>query len=136
MVFQQHEVSPPQRITVVTATFLLTAAVISGLALSGYNPLIAVIGGVWWGLAPVTLLFGVMNIVVPGRVIRWRESAMAGNTGYRKMFGDWFSRWTATSGPRPWERSVARQRVRALGICQVVVWLMVGALILLLPGGR
>jgi hypothetical protein len=106
------------------------------LALSGFNPWVAVIGGVWWGLAPVTLLFGVMNAAVPARVIRKRESAMVGSTGYRKKVGDWFSRRTATAGPRPWENSVARDRVRTLGICQVLVWLVVGLLILLLPGGR
>ena len=93
-------------------------------------------GSVWWGLAPVALVFGVMNAVVPARIIRWRETAMAGTTGYRKRIGDRFSRWTATTGPRPWENSIARDCVRTLGICQVVFWLMVGVVILLLPGGR
>lgn len=129
-------VSSLQRITLVTGTCLLMAVAISVLALSGFNQWIAVIGGVWWGLAPVTLLYGVMNAVVPARVIRGRESAMVGSTGYRKMVGNWFSRRMATAGPRPWENSVARDRVRTLGICQVVVWLVVGVLILLLPGGR
>jgi hypothetical protein len=58
-------VSSPRRITLITGTFLLTAVAIGLLALNGFNPWIAVIGGVWWGLAPVTLLFGVMNAVVP-----------------------------------------------------------------------
>ena len=129
-------VSSPQRVALITGTCLLMAAAIFVLALSGFNPWIAVISGVWWGLAPVTLLFGVMNAVVPARVIRGRVSAMVGSTGYRKMVGDWFSRRMATTGPRPWESSVARDRVRTLGICQVLVWLVVGALILLLPGGR
>jgi hypothetical protein len=120
----------------ITATLLSTVAAISGLALSGYYPRIAVIGGLWWGLAPVALLFGVTNAVVPARVIRRRETAMEGSTGYRKKIGDRFSSWTATAGPRPWENSVARNRVRTLGICQVVVWLVVGVVILLLPGGR
>jgi hypothetical protein len=128
--------SSPQRITMITATFLLMVAAISVLALSGYNPWIAVIGGVWWGLAPVALVFGVMNAVAPARVIRWRETATEGDTGYRKKIGDRFSTWTATTGPRPWENSVARDRVRALGICQVVFWLVVGVVILLLPGSR
>jgi len=61
---------------------------------------------------------------------------MVGNTGYRKMIGDRFSQWMATTGPRPWEDSVARDRVRALGICVVVFWLVVGALILVLPEQR
>ena len=125
-----------QRITLATATLLLMPASIYALVLSGYNAWIAVIGGVWWGLAPVTLVFGVMNAVVPARVIRWRETAMVGNTGYRKMIGDRFSKWTAITGPRPWESSVAQDRVRALGICQLAFWLVVGVVILLLPGGR
>jgi hypothetical protein len=129
-------VSSPKRITLVTATLLLMAASIFALVQSGYNAWIAVIGGVWWGLAPVTLLLGVVNAVVPARVIRWRETAMVGSTGYRKRIGDRFSTWTATTGPRPWESSVARDRVRALGICQVAFWLVVGVVILLLPGGR
>jgi len=128
--------SSPQRIILATATLLLMAAAIFALTLSGYKPWIAVIGGVWWGLAPVALLFGVMNALAPTRVIRGRAAAMVGNTGYQKMVGDWFSKWTATTGPRPWENSIARGRVRTLGICQIVVWLVVGALILLLPGGR
>ena len=128
--------SSPQRIALVAGTCLLMAAAIFVLALNGFNPWIAVIGGVWWGLAPVALLFGVMNAVLPARVIRAREGAMVGSTGYRKMVGDWFSRRTATTGPRPWENAGARDRVRILGICQVVVWLAVGVLILLLPGGR
>ncbi len=125
-----------QRITLVIGTGLLMAVAIFVLALIGFNPWIAVVGGVWWGLAPVTLLFGVMNAVLPARVIRRRESAMVGSTGYRKEVGDWFSRRMATAGLRPWENAVARDRVRTLGVCQVVVWLVVGVLILLLPGGR
>lgn len=128
--------SSPQRVTLVTGTCLLMAVAIFVLALSGFNRWIAIIGGVWWGLAPVTLLFGVMNAVVPARVIRGRESAMVGSTGYRKRVGDWSSRRMATTGPRPWENSVARDRVRTVGICQVVVWLVVGSVILLLPRGR
>jgi len=112
------------------------ALAISVLTLSGFNPWIAVIGGVWWGLAPVTMLFGTMNAVGPARVIRRRHTAMIGNTGYRKVIGDQFSRWTATTGPRPWEDSVAQIRVRTLGICQVVLWLVVGVVLLVLPGGR
>jgi hypothetical protein len=129
-------VSLPQRITLITGTLLLTAVAIGLLALNGFNPRIAVIGGVWWGLAPITLLFGVMNAVVPARVIRGRERAMVGSAGYRKVVGDWFSKRMATTGRRPWDDSVARGRVRMLGICQVVVWLVVGAVILILPGGR
>ncbi len=128
--------SSPQRITLATATVLLMAAAIFALTLSGYNPWIAVIGGIWWGLAPVALLFGVMNALTPTRVIRRRVAAMVENAGYQKMVGDWFSKGTATTGPRPWENSIARGRVRTLGLCQIVVWLVVGALILLLPGGR
>lgn len=128
--------SSPQRITMVTAALLLMAVAIWVLALNGYNPWIAVIGGVWWGLAPVALVFGVMNALVPARVIRWRETAMEGNMGYRKKIGDQFSRWTATTGPRPWENSAARKRVRTLGICQIVFWLAFGAVILPFPGGR
>ena len=128
--------NPPQRMTLVTAALLLMVVAISVLALSGYNPWIAVIGGVWWGLAPVALVFGVMNALVPARVIRWREAVMEGNTGYRKKIGDRFSRWMVTTGPRPRENPVARNRIRALGICQVVFWLVVGAVILLFPGGR
>lgn len=128
--------SSPQRITLVTAALLITAVAISVLALSGYNPWIAVIGGVWWGLAPVALVFGVINALVPARVIRWREAAMEGNTSYQKKIGDRFSRWTAITGPRPWENPVARSRIRMFGICQVVFWLVVGAVILLFPGGR
>ena len=128
--------SSQHRITMITATLLSMVAAISVLALSGYDPWIAVIGGVWWGLAPVALVFGVMNALVPARVIRWREAAMEGNAGYRKKIGDRFSRWTATTGPRPWESPVARNRIRTLGICQVVFWLVVGAVILLFPGGR
>jgi hypothetical protein len=120
----------------ITANLLLVIAAISVLALSGYNPWIASIGGVWWGLAPVVLVFGVMNAVVPARALRWRETAMEGSTGYRKKIGDRLSRWTATTGPRPWEDSVARDRVRTLGICQVVFWLVVSVVILVLPGGR
>jgi hypothetical protein len=129
-------VSSLQRITLLAATFLLMVSAISVLALSGYKPWIAVMGGMWWGLAPVTLLFGAMNAVVPVRVIRRRHTAMIGNTGYRKVIGDQFSKWTATTGPRPWENSVARDRVRTLGICQVVFWLIVGVVILVLPRGR
>ena len=128
--------SSPRRITLVTAALLLTVVAISVLALSGYNPWIAVIGGVWCGLAPVALVFGVMNALVPARVIRGREAAMDGNTGYRKRIGNQFSRWTATTGPRPWENSAALNRVRTLGICQIVFWLVVGAAILVFPGGR
>ena len=128
--------SSPQRITMITATLLLMVVAISVLALGGYKPWIAVVGGVWWGLAPVALVFGVMNAVVPARVIRWRQTAMEGNSGYQKKIGDRFSSWTATAGPRPWDKSVARNRVRMLDVGQVVVWLMVGVVILLLHGSR
>jgi hypothetical protein len=125
-----------QRITMITATLLLMAVAISVLALSGYSPWISVVGGVWWGLAPVALVFGVIDAVVPARVIRWRQTAMEGYSGYQKKIGDRFSTWTAATGPRPWDNSIARNRVRMLGIGQVVVWLVVGVVILLLPGSR
>ena len=88
------------------------------------------------GLVPVGLLLGVLNAVVPARVIRWRDGAMVGNSGYRNMVGDWFSKWMAIEGPRPWESSIARDRVRMLGVCQVVILLLVGALLLLPFAGR
>jgi len=128
--------SSAQRVAVVTVSFLVMAVAISALALRGYNPWIAVIGGVWWGVVPVGLLFGILNAVVPGHIIRWRESAMAGQTGYRKSVGQWFSKWMAIAGPRPWEDRMARDRVRILGICQVLVFLLVGIALLLLPVGR
>jgi hypothetical protein len=129
-------VSSAQRVSLVTVSFLVMAVAISALALRGYNPWIAVISGVWCGLVPVGLLFGILNAVVPGRIIRWRESAIAGQTGYQKSAGQWFSRWMAIAGPRPWENRTARERVRILGICQVFVSLLVGAALLLLPLGR
>jgi len=42
-------VSSPQRVALITGTCLLMAAAIFVLALSGFNPWIAVISGVWWG---------------------------------------------------------------------------------------
>lgn len=128
--------SSAQRVAVVMVSFLVMAVAISTLALRGYNPWIAVIGGVWCGLVPVGLLFGILNAVVPGHIIRWRERAIAGQTGYQKSVGQWFSKWMAIAGPRPWENRVARDRVRILGICQVLVSLLVGAGLLLLPLGR
>jgi hypothetical protein len=129
-------VSSAQRVAVVTVSFLVMAVAISALALRGYNPWVAVIGGVWWGLVPVGLLFGILNAAAPGRIIRWRKSATAGQTGYQKLGGQWFSKWMAIAGPQPWENHIARDRVRILGICQVLVSLLVGAALLLLPVGR
>ncbi len=57
---------------------------------------------------------------------------MSKNTGYRKVVGDWLSKWMAIVGPSPWESSIARNRVRALGIYQIVFWLVGGAMLLLL----
>jgi len=79
--------SSAQRVAVIAVSFLVMAVAISALALRGYNPWIAVIGGVWSGLVPVGLLFGILIAAVPGRIIRWRESAMAGQTGHRKFVG-------------------------------------------------
>jgi hypothetical protein len=128
--------SSTQRVVVVTVTFLVMAVAISALAVQGYNPWIAVIGGVWWGLVPVGLLFGILNAAVPGRIIRWRESTMAGQTGYRRFIGQRFSKLMAIAGPRPWEDRAARDRVRILGICQILVSVLVGVALLLLPVGR
>ena len=124
--------SSRQRTLLTTATCLLMAVAISALALGGYSPWVAVLGGAWLGLAPPALLFGVLNAVAPARIIRWRESAMSTNTGYRKVVGDWFSKRMAIVGPSPWESSIARNRVRALGIYQIVFWLVGGAMLLLL----
>src|SRR5258708_24739596 len=72
------------------------AVAISVLALQGNNPWIAVGAGVGWGLVPVGLLFGVLNLIAPAWVIRWSERAMVGNVGYRKLLAigsrdDWAS---------------------------------------------
>jgi hypothetical protein len=126
-------VSAPQRISLTVATFLVMAVAISMLALKGYNPWIAVVTGVWWGLVPVGLLFGVLNLMAPVLVIRWRERAMVGNVGYRKVVGDWFSRRLGAAGPRPWESQTARYRVRMLGLAQTAFWAIALAFLIWSP---
>jgi hypothetical protein len=119
-----------QRIVITTATLLLIAALTSSLAVKGYGPYAAVMVGVWWGLLPLGLLFGIALAAAPARMIRWREGVMA-QRGYQVRLGLWFSKLLAISGPRPWESPVAQSRVRALGAVEIVFWLGVGGLLLL-----
>ena len=65
-----------QRIGITTATLLFMAIAVLLFGLNGYAPLVAVIGGVWWGVVPIMLVFGGTMAVAPARMIRWRESAM------------------------------------------------------------
>ena len=118
-----------QQIAIITGSFLLMAVAIVLFAVNGYAPLIAVVGGVWWGLVPIMLLFGAPMVVVPARVIRWRRAAMAQH-GYQTRIGSWFSNQLGIAGPRPWESAVARHRVRTLGALEIVVGLGVGILLL------
>ncbi|HEX2681349.1 MAG TPA: hypothetical protein VHQ03_08655 [Candidatus Dormibacteraeota bacterium] len=111
------------------------ATTILVLAIRGYNPWIAVVGGVWFGLLPIGL-FGLAIAVAPGRLIRWRERALAGQAGYQKVVGGWFSKRLAIDGAHPWESSEARKRVRMLGVVELVVWLAgVAVLLVLLARG-
>ena len=120
-----------QRIGISTVTLLLTAVAIFVFGLNGYAPLVAVVGGVWWGVVPTMLLAGGTMSVAPARMIRWREGAIT-QRGYQTRIGSWFSKQLGTDGLRPWESAVARHRVRTLGMLQVVVGLGVGVLLLLL----
>jgi len=119
-----------QRIGISTVTLLLIAVAIFVFALNGYAPLIAVVGGVWWGVVPIMLLFGSSMAADPVRMIRWRESAMT-QGGRQTRIGHWFSKQLAIAGPRPSESAVARHRVRTLGMLEIVVGLGVGVLLLL-----
>src|SRR5260370_15960732 len=109
------------------------AVAISVLALQGNNPWIAVGAGVGWGLVPVGLLFGVLNLIAPAWVIRWSERAMVGNVRYRKIVGAWFSRRLGVAGQRPWESHTARHRVRMLGLAHTAFWGIVLAFLILSP---
>jgi hypothetical protein len=120
-----------QRIGISTMTILLMAVAIFVFALNGYAPLIAVVGGVWWGAAPIMLAFGVTMAVAPTRMSRCREGMMT-QRGSPTRIGSWFSKQLAIAGPRPWESAIARHRVRTLGMLEVVVGLGVGVLLLLL----
>jgi hypothetical protein len=120
-----------QRISITTVTFLVMAVTIFLFALNGYSPLIAVVGGVWWGGVPILLLFGGTMAIAPARMIRWREGAMT-QRGYQTRIGSWFSKQLGVTGPRPWESAVARHRVRTLGMLEVVVGLGVGVGLLFL----
>ncbi len=119
-----------QRIGISTVSFLVMAVAIFLLALNGYAPLVAVIGGVWWGLVPIMLFFGIPMAIGPARMIHWREGAMH-QRGYQTRIGNWFSKQLGIAGPRPWESAVARHRVRALGMLEIIVGLGVGVLLLL-----
>ena len=120
-----------QRIGISALSLLVMTVAIFLLALNGYAPLVAFIGGLWWGVVPITLLFGAPMTVAPARMIRWREAAMA-QRGEPSRIGIWFSKHLCIAGPRPWESAVARHRVRTLGRLYVVLGLGVGLVFLLL----
>src|SRR5438552_2278084 len=84
----------------------ITAVAIFVFGLNGYAPLVAVVGGVWWGVVPTMLLAGGTMSVAPARMIRWREGAIT-QRGYQTRIGSWFSKQLGTDGPRPWESAVA-----------------------------
>jgi hypothetical protein len=112
-------------------TLLLIAVAIAGLALQGHPAWFAISAGVFWGLVPIGLLFGLAEAAVPGWVIRWREQVMArDDNDVRQRAGASFSRWLAISGPRPWESPTARFRVRVLGLESLAFWVIGGAIAL------
>lgn len=113
-------------------SLLLVAVVITGLALQGHAPWFAISAGVFWGLVPAGLIFGLAEVAAPGMVIRWREGAMARDNALRQRAGALFSKWLAISGPRPWESSTARFRVRMLGLALTTFWVVGVAIALLI----
>jgi hypothetical protein len=102
---------------------------IIALRLRGYGANRSVFGGAWLGMTPLWLVIGFVNALLPERVLRWRAGAMAGGS-HAAPIGQWFTRLTAATGPRPWESSLALTRVRILGISQLLVWSIAGVLIL------
>jgi hypothetical protein len=112
-------------------TLLLIAVAIAVLALQGHAAWFAISAGVFWGLVPAGLLFGLAEVANPGWVIHWREQVMArGNNARRQRAGASFSRWLAISGAQPWESATARFRVRVLGVAQTAIWVVAGAVAL------
>lgn len=122
-----------QRMTLATVTLLGTAVAVVVLALNGYAPLVAVVGGLWWGIVPGLLMFAVPMVVAPARMIRWRGGVIA-RGGYQTTLALRLSKLLAIAGPRPWDSDVARHRVRTLGLLYIVVGLGVGFVVLQLRG--
>ena len=129
-----------QRIALYMVTFPLIAIAILIFAVAGYAPLVAVIGGLWWGFLPVFLAYGVSMGLAPAAFIRWREEAMARQRSQLRWVdpathakvGNWFSNRLAISGPHPWESATAQQRVRRMGIAYIVIGIGVAIVPLLL----
>lgn len=111
--------------------FALAVAAAVVVLLFARAPLATALYGGFLGVAVLTgLLFSLLEMAVPGRVIQWRTRIMASWRGPLAGIGGAFTRATATGDEEPWTSRKAQRRVRVVGAGLFVAMVIVGVLVL------
>lgn len=105
---------------------------VAGLLLGGHSLLTALIAGSGWALIAQELAWGLAEIVAPGWVIRWRQSAISVDRGWLKRVGQYFSHKVGSVGPEPWKDPIVRRRVRLVGVVLTITSVMEALVIVIL----
>ncbi len=105
------------------------------LLVTGHGLITSLLVGLAWGVLALGILLTVAQVVIPGMLIRWREQLMSSSkVEVNRSIGEGVSRILAISGPKPWESTSARLRVRIYGAIFLVVFIAVGVALVVIVG--
>jgi len=125
------------RFTVASLTVLvvLGTAFAAVLVLTHHHIGTALTIGAAWSIGAQGLAWGLMELLTPATVVRWRWRLMANSAGVPKAVGDAFDKRLALQGPEPWKDPKGLTRTRRLGILLLILWagLITGSVLLLQP---
>ena len=77
------------------------------------------------------VIVGLLDVFVPGRMIRWQVASTARSKGSRHEVGKAFGRFVYTDDdPEPWNDATAKRKVRVIGIVLIGSMLAIGMALL------